>query len=88
MKRMLDLGADTGFSLFEGQQQRFLPAVFHFLNRAAPGSGHTGGSPVLRRRDEPSIELPAHLIDVNGLGLDIIEATVIVAVHWRAGTQY
>ena len=39
MKRVLDLGADTGFGLFECQQQRFLPAVFHFLNRAAPGSG-------------------------------------------------
>lgn len=38
MKGMLDLGADTGYGLFEGQQQRFLPAVFHFLHRAAPGS--------------------------------------------------
>nr|WP_286701614.1 hypothetical protein [Halomonas sp. UBA1491] len=39
MKRMLDLGIDIGFGLFEGQHQRFLPAVFHFLNCAASDSG-------------------------------------------------
>ena len=35
---MLDLVGDTGFSIFEGQQQRFRLAAFHFLDSALSDS--------------------------------------------------
>jgi len=48
MKQMLDLGAVTSFGLFEGQHQRFLSAVFHFLNRAASDSSTAPSLRILR----------------------------------------
>lgn len=41
MKRLLDLGSNTGFGLFEGHHQHFLSAVSHFLNRASSVQGHS-----------------------------------------------
>lgn len=43
MKRMLDLGADTGLGLLDRQRQRFLAAVFNFLEGATLGGNTATG---------------------------------------------
>ncbi len=43
MKRMLDLGANAGLGLLEGQQQRFHGAVFPLLDGAAFGGDKAAG---------------------------------------------